>query len=288
MNKEKIIPSADISSSPELQEAFLSRLATLIYKSFEYSQGYLAIQQLIFQYVGIVHPDWCITDTQKHTLMNTVFERVFQRFYTISHGDKNAARIRDNFAHPNKKDLMVQEKLMEATNEVINIFNAEFNEKIQDGWKRNKESVLEELFDWMLRRDVYFLVGIDGRPERKDDARNRRNEPFMSHIRYFIGEEYKDSEPVLAQMLVELKEFFRQSLLRGDYVLNRNIHLDSIGRRVVENNKPEVAARWPSRSDMFSALVVRWEEMHPGESFLAPFDLPEHTRDNHAQSFSTD
>lgn len=255
----------EVSATSEADKVFLSKLSRMLYKSFEFSQGVWLYQHYAFQYVRAIRPEWEISDTQFHILKEMLMKKVAARFQKYNTAKDGAISIGKNSNHPTLRNGDNDENMNKVLSEAVSAFRSE----------PDKEQVLERITMITLKQDIHYLILQKGRPRRAGAENNPRTEPWMSHIHFFIGQQYQDSDSEFAHMFSEIREMIRERIISGEYSIDKNIDIRAeLKKMEAEQAAYRKSVVFPAPDVMLSMLAQRWEQRHPGRDFFEPFDIP--------------
>ena len=201
----------DSSETGEKPQPTAEKVANLLFFSFKYSQGSFmsGFQNLIFEYLRELHPDWRFNKDQQAAVKQLLGEKV-NKYFHMEEGktlpDKKVTRYHTahqyGYDYNQNPEKPIDDKLI-AVN-VDTVANSFFSRTTDDHepWYPHEELV-KILTSGAIQRDHTFLVRVGGRP-RSGRQNPHAHERFQSQTIHYAIEGNSTSIPEYDQMFSEI------------------------------------------------------------------------------------
>ncbi len=218
----------DGSSSDERQKGELSiQYATkLLFSSFRFSQGYPDLQDLFFQYIHQLHPEWKIDETFAAELFESS-KKVLINFLNPGEQDSSTTLTKKISLHnpdpdtemPFSVETIENDTQMEIKN-MMAYFNGETPDTEEDTDKQLEPNVpsqvLSKIAVYLIERDEQFATGYSERIRKnmETDGTERYSpykDPHLSYLCYFGLEGHSTGIAEYDHMFRSLREYLLQS-----------------------------------------------------------------------------
>lgn len=159
--------------------------ANLLFSSFRFSQGNPDLQELIFRYLRIAHPEWAIQgDYSDLPNLNNSLNRVFKEAetYVLKSGKTQYHPLKGKEESENIDEERMNRVFGAEMSTMENILFGHWDqEKVPpEGWA--KDYIVQSLAQGIVERDYYFLVEHGGRDRQGGDPHKVESDPWSSHI----------------------------------------------------------------------------------------------------------
>lgn len=198
-------PDLEYTPLPDEETPSSSHLANLFFFSFDHSQGIIAIQYRIFEYIHNIRPNWQITEGINADILEIAAKRV-ERF--LHHALK--APFEDTtrpIFHQSIGGIDVPKEIEGRLREMRQCLNQPGDEP------PTKLHIIENItgaiiageFNLLYMKEI--LHGKKGRERQNADPHKTKADPYFSYICHYALNRRKTGIPEYDQMYTDIREF---------------------------------------------------------------------------------